>query len=194
MSRVAVHQSVMLTALVPAVRHQLNPYINYPFLTVEPLKRFIETAHAAGARVKLYYTVRELSASASELWALRALKGEIIVPSPAAGGSPWLREHLRENYSAAWHEVSCTGGALGRLDTPAPLTLNNCSGVGGGASMSAFRHPDPWAPVGVVGWRDRRICPHLRLHQPTRQLLDRGHSVLGHALQTRRDLLGWCSV
>ena len=40
---------------------QLNPYINYPFLTLDPLREYIREAHARGARVKLYYTVRERS-------------------------------------------------------------------------------------------------------------------------------------
>ena len=38
-------------------------------------------AHAKGAKVKLYYTVRELSTSAPEIWALRSLGGEVLVPS-----------------------------------------------------------------------------------------------------------------
>ena len=49
--------------------------------------------------------MRELSTSAVEFWALRSLGGEVLVPSRVEGGHPWLREHLRENYSAAWHEV-----------------------------------------------------------------------------------------
>ena len=40
--------------------NQLNPYINYPFLTTGPLKKYIAEAHAKGAKVKLYYTVRVL--------------------------------------------------------------------------------------------------------------------------------------
>ena len=31
--------------------------------------------------MKLYYTVRELSTSAPEIWALRSLGGEVLVPS-----------------------------------------------------------------------------------------------------------------
>ena len=53
--------------------NQLIPYINYPFLELKPLRDYIRKAHAVGAKVKLYYTVRELSTSATELWALRAL-------------------------------------------------------------------------------------------------------------------------
>eukprot|EP00962_Isochrysis_galbana_P039571 scaffold14203_cov99-Isochrysis_galbana.AAC.1 len=88
----------------PPPRPQLNPYINYPFLTLAPLRAFMSSAHAAGARVKLYYTVRELSTSAPELWAFRAMRGEVVIKSPVAGGNAWLREHLRGGYDAAWHE------------------------------------------------------------------------------------------
>lgn len=54
-------------------------------------------------RVKLYYTTRELSASAPEFWALRSLGSEAIVPG-ARGGHAWLQEHVRTGYNAAWHE------------------------------------------------------------------------------------------
>ena len=126
----------------PPQGNQLNPYINYPFLTLGPLRRYIAEAHKAGARVKLYYTVREISTSMTELWALRALRGEVraplpdapdaaqlrrrrdrpmrrlvwqvLVPSSRAQGHVWLREHVRTNYTAAWHE------ARARRCTPLP--------------------------------------------------------------------------
>jgi 5'-methylthioadenosine phosphorylase len=71
--------------------NQLNPYINYPFLTVEPLRQYVKEAHAAGAKVKLYYTVRELSTSATELWALRSLNVRWIIAVTAVGS-------LKEEY------------------------------------------------------------------------------------------------
>lgn len=74
----------------------------------------MSSAHAAGARVKLYYTVRELSTSAPELWAFRAMRGEVVIKSPVAGGNAWLREHLRGGYDAAWHEVRPHIGGGGR--------------------------------------------------------------------------------
>ena len=37
--------------------NQLNPYINYPFLTVESLRAYVREAHAAGAKVQLQHTV-----------------------------------------------------------------------------------------------------------------------------------------
>lgn len=71
-------------------------------------------------QVKLYYTVRELSSHAVELWALRALGGEIVIRSRGrATGHVWLREHLRENYTAAWHEVLASGEVDAAVQTPA---------------------------------------------------------------------------
>ena len=124
--------------------NQLNPYINYPFLTVEPLRQYVKEAHAAGAKVKLYYTVRvlstsrvhasahhgallspqvrELSTSATELWALRSLNGEVLIPSKVEGGHAWLREHVRTNYSAAWHERLADGEVDSSVHTPAFTT------------------------------------------------------------------------
>jgi len=103
--------------------NQLIPYINYPFLHLQPLRDYIREAHAKGAKVKLYYTVRELSTFAVELWALRALRGEVIVPSRGkASGHVWLREHLRNNYTAAWHEVLANGEVDAAVQTPAFTT------------------------------------------------------------------------
>ena len=38
---------------------------------------YISTAHALGMKVKLYYTMRELSTRLPELWAFRSLGNEI---------------------------------------------------------------------------------------------------------------------
>jgi hypothetical protein len=49
----------------------------------------------------IYYTVRELSNRAPELFALRSLGDEVFLPSPG-GGFSWLQEHLGGNYIAGW--------------------------------------------------------------------------------------------
>lgn len=54
-----------------------NPYINYPFLSGDTLKSIIAKGNKLNIRTKLYYTVRELSTNACELWALRQLDDEI---------------------------------------------------------------------------------------------------------------------
>jgi len=123
MQRFAPVEAALAAARNPVIilhqGNQLNPYINYPFLTLAPLRAFMSSAHAAGARVKLYYTVRELSTSAPELWAFRAMRGEVVIKSPVAGGNAWLREHLRGGYDAAWHEVLATGEVDASIHTPA---------------------------------------------------------------------------
>ena len=100
-----------------------NPYINYPFLTGDTLKSIIAKGNKLNIRTKLYYTVRELSTNACELWALRQLDDEIYSrnnvlvqadtsqkrdPNSIYGmtGHSWLFEHLRTNYDPAWHDPS----------------------------------------------------------------------------------------
>lgn len=100
-----------------------NPYINYPFLAGDTLTAIIKKGNSLGVRTKLYYTVRELSTNAPELWALRHLDDEIYSRMNAAAltnpdpnrdpnsiygmtGHSWLFEHLRTNYDPAWHDAS----------------------------------------------------------------------------------------
>jgi hypothetical protein len=98
----------------------LNPYINYPFLTTPKLASYAAEAHARNLKFKIYYTVRELSNYAAELWALRSLGDEIYQTGPGfqlgdqfadksansrkPTGSAWLREHLVSGYVPAWHQ------------------------------------------------------------------------------------------
>jgi len=89
----------------------LNPFINYPFLTVDALGRFIECAHDNNLRVKLYYTVRELTTRAPELWALRSLGGEVLADGEE-GGAAWLREHLVHDYHATWYDAPVNDSSI----------------------------------------------------------------------------------
>jgi hypothetical protein len=88
--------------------NELNPFINYPFWTVDALAAYSNQAHERGLKVKIYYTVRELTNHAAELWALRSLGDEIYKDGPG-GGSAWLREHLITHYTPAWHQMLATG-------------------------------------------------------------------------------------
>lgn len=81
--------------------NEINPWINYPFIAWEKMKSFIDSAHAAGLKVKIYNTVRELSNHAYETFALRSLGHEIYAPGKG-GGFSWLQEHLESDYIAAW--------------------------------------------------------------------------------------------
>eukprot|EP00037_Helgoeca_nana_P021153 m.212513 g.212513 ORF g.212513 m.212513 type:complete len:219 (-) comp25534_c0_seq1:408-1064(-) len=89
----------------------INPYINYPFVpkSVALLANYTSDANALGMRVKYYYTVRELSNHASEIWALRSLGDEVYERPPCGytglddcGGTAWQRLHLGGNYTEAW--------------------------------------------------------------------------------------------
>jgi len=88
--------------------NELNPNINYPFLAADKLAAYVKDAHDKGVKVKIYYTVRELSNYAAELWALRSLGFEVFTDGPG-GGHSWLQEHLVSNYAPAWHHTLGNG-------------------------------------------------------------------------------------
>ena len=79
----------------------INPWINYPFIAWKKMKAYIDSAHDAGLKVKIYNTVRELSNHAYETYALRSL-GHEIYSDGTGGGFSWLQEHLDPDYIAAW--------------------------------------------------------------------------------------------
>ena len=101
----------------------VNPYINYPFLTVARLRQARDESAAAGQRgMTIYYTLRELSNAAPELFAFRSLGDEIVKRSGAfvydtagsrvageGGGHPWLREHLVAGYAPSWQQTLFDG-------------------------------------------------------------------------------------
>lgn len=88
--------------------NRLNPYINYPFLATDKLAAYARQAHQQGLKLKIYYTIRELSNHVAELWALRSLGDEIYADGPG-GGYAWLHEHLVDGYSPAWHHPFADG-------------------------------------------------------------------------------------
>jgi hypothetical protein len=94
--------------------YDINPYINYPFLRPKELKDYVQQAHDKSLRLKIYYTVRELSNHAAELWALKSLNGEIY-PEGTGGGYPWLQEHFGNDYIPAWYtrRTNCAAIATG---------------------------------------------------------------------------------
>lgn len=79
-----------------------NPYINYPFIAVDSMRWFVNQMHSKGQKVKIYYTIRELTNHATEIWALRSL-GDEILSYGRNGGFPWLREHLINGYNPQWY-------------------------------------------------------------------------------------------
>ncbi len=82
----------------------INPFINYPFLRPDYMKAYIDELHSKGAKVKIYYTVRELANRAPELWALKSLGNEIFAAgtSQSKAGYSWLQEHMGDDYIGAW--------------------------------------------------------------------------------------------
>lgn len=90
---------------------EVNPYINYPFLAVDRLKGYVDELHAAGLRHKLYYTVRELTTRAPELWALLSLGDEVLAPGPG-GGCAWSREHVGDGRLPAWFSTATEDSSL----------------------------------------------------------------------------------
>nr|MDO8112641.1 DUF6067 family protein [Candidatus Sigynarchaeota archaeon] len=90
--------------------NELNPHINYPFLSLEKLKSFVVKARESNLRVKIYYTIRELTNYTAEIWALRSLGREVYTSeekhlhATPVMGHPWLKEHLVTGYDPAWHQ------------------------------------------------------------------------------------------
>lgn len=83
--------------------NEYNPFINYPFLTVDKMKEFTQKWHEKGCKVKLYYTLRELTSAVTEIWAIRSLGNEIL-RGGNGGGFPWCREHLVTDYTPQWYQ------------------------------------------------------------------------------------------
>lgn len=101
--------------------NELNPFINYPFLSVEELKDFTKTWHDRGSKVKLYYTLREITTAFPELWAIRSLGDEILAGGKGEGFS-WLQEHVVEDYEPAWYSYLNSDNAQGIVADAAIVT------------------------------------------------------------------------
>ena len=98
--------------------NEANPYINYPFLAVDKLKAYVDEAHREGVKVKIYYTVRELTNHIVELWALRSLGHEVLAPgNTVIGGTgyAWLREHLVRDFAPSWYQHFDNGEACASI-------------------------------------------------------------------------------
>lgn len=91
--------------------NKINSFINYPFFIPEKMKEYIDEAHTKDAKVKIYYTVRELTNKAPEMFMLRSL-GDEIFSQGKGGGFSWLQEHFDPNYMAAWFVPSLKDAAV----------------------------------------------------------------------------------
>ncbi|MDQ1256338.1 MAG: hypothetical protein QG656_934, partial [Candidatus Hydrogenedentes bacterium] len=112
-SYVPIAEAVSAGTNIVNIHHgnEINPYINYPFIESDAMTAYVREAHDNGLKVKIYYTVRELSAFAAELWALRSLGTEIFTDGPG-GGASWLNEHLVDRYAPAWHHPGLPNGEI----------------------------------------------------------------------------------
>ena len=81
---------------------KLNPYINYPFHVSDSLKSYVFHQHKNKCKVKLYYTIRELSTHCVELYAFHSLNHEIIQRGEGYG-LPWECEQLIDDFKPAWY-------------------------------------------------------------------------------------------
>lgn len=58
--------------------HSMHPFINYPFIETDELGDFIEDVHKRNKKIKLYYTMREITNHIKELWPLYSLGNEVF--------------------------------------------------------------------------------------------------------------------
>jgi len=79
-----------------------NPVINYPFIARQEMKDLVAERHRHGSKLKVYYTIRELTNRAAELHMFRSLGDEIVASGPG-NGAPWLCEHMLTGYRGAWY-------------------------------------------------------------------------------------------
>ncbi len=82
--------------------NKYNPFINYPFIAQKEMKDIVNKWHDKGWKVKIYYTVRELTNHLTEIWALRSLGNEVLAGG-RGGGYQWLQEHLVTGYTPQWY-------------------------------------------------------------------------------------------
>ncbi len=104
-----------------------NPFINYPYndLSIGALKAQVKAAHAAGAKLKVYYTTREVTQNMPEFFALLSLDGEVVLPrrdgvkwpvTNRNGPHPWLKAHAGDDLVPAWRETLRYPEYKGMLD------------------------------------------------------------------------------
>ncbi len=103
---------------------EIYPFINYPMYDGPAMRDFAAAAHAAGLKMKPYYTVRELTSKLPEFFPLRSLGAEIFaMPKFNFGGVPgqgdkdeWLREECGNDVLPAWKAVFTKGKYAGTCD------------------------------------------------------------------------------
>ena len=113
--------------------NDLNPYINYPFFESAELAKFVETAHAQGIKVKIYYTIRELTINTPEFSAFRDFGYEIFEKQGEnvsgefwqSEAKDWIRDHIGEDVIPAWRQV--LHGQKYKDEYDSSVITNGCS-------------------------------------------------------------------
>ena len=82
-ARECIQENLILRQILPE-QLELNDGL---FLAVDTLREFCRTNQAAGRKVKIYYTIRELTTHLPELWALRSLGDEVLAGGPGGGSA-----------------------------------------------------------------------------------------------------------
>jgi hypothetical protein len=108
-------------------KKDIYPFLDYPYMdeNTPDLKAFIDSVHAHDLKAKIYYTTREISVNTKEIWAMRSLDSEIIMPGPGSktrtlvnpkGVHPWLAQNFKENFIPGWVATFTHGKYKGRQD------------------------------------------------------------------------------
>ncbi|MCD7872038.1 MAG: DUF6067 family protein [Clostridiales bacterium] len=97
-----------LTHMVIHHGNYVHPFINYPFIETDKLKHLVQYAEYKRLGVKVYYTAREHSNHMAEVFAYKALGGEIIMRRQGKGYSwqggtaKWLTDYFGDKIIPAW--------------------------------------------------------------------------------------------
>ena len=83
--------------------NEINPWINYPYLTNAAMKQASDTCHKLGMKYSVYNTMRELSDRCREYFPMLSLNETFV--GGAGGGADWLQEHLHSGYMPAWSSM-----------------------------------------------------------------------------------------
>lgn len=108
-------------------KKDIYPYLDYPYMdeNTPDLKAFIDSTHSHHLKTKIYYTTREISVNTKEIWAMRSLGSEIIMPGPGSnartlvnpkGVHPWLKDNFKDNFIPGWVATFTHGKYKGRQD------------------------------------------------------------------------------
>ncbi len=112
--------------------NDLNPYINYPFFEREALTKFVQEAHASDIKIKIYYTIRELTINTPEFSAFRDFGYELFEKHGEVEGSfwqseakEWIRNNIGKDVIPAWRQV--LDGKKYKDEYDASVITNGCS-------------------------------------------------------------------